>query len=221
MADATLTAERRDTTGKKRAAGRVRREGLVPGVVYGLGEENVSITVSQRELAHILSGGANTVITLKVDGGNQLTLARQIQRHPIKGTYVHVDFIRVRADQTIQADVQVHLIGESEGATRGGVLEQMLHTVSVEARPADIPHELEIDITALQIGDSLRVRDLTVPAGVVILIDADEPVVQVSQPRVAEEVAAPAEGEAVEGEAAEGEAGAAPAAGGEQSSSEG
>jgi large subunit ribosomal protein L25 len=221
MADATLTAERRDTTGKKRAAGRVRREGLVPGVVYGLGEENVSITVSQRELAHILSGGANTVITLKVDGGNQLTLARQIQRHPIKGTFVHVDFIRVRADQTIQADVQVHLIGESEGATRGGVLEQMLHTVSVEARPADIPHELEIDITALQIGDSLRVRDLTVPAGVVILIDADEPVVQVSQPRVAEEVAAPAEGEAVEGEAAEGEAGAAPAAGGEQSSSEG
>jgi large subunit ribosomal protein L25 len=193
----------------------------VPGVVYGLGEENVSITVSQRELAHILSGGANTLITLKVDGGNQLTLARQIQRHPIKGTYVHVDFIRVRADQTIQADVQVHLIGESEGATRGGVLEQMLHTVSVEARPADIPHELEIDITALQIGDSLRVRDLTVPAGVVILIDADEPVVQVSQPRVAEEVAAPAEGEAVEGEVAEGEAGAAPAAGGEQSSSEG
>ncbi len=220
MADATLTAERRDTSGKKRAAGRVRREGLVPGVVYGLGEDNVSITVSQRELAHILAGGANTVITLKVDGGDQLTLARQIQRHPIKGTYVHVDFIRVRADQTIQADVQVHLIGESEGATRGGVLEQMLHTVSVEARPADIPHELEVDITALQIGDALRVRDLVVPAGVVILNDAEEPLVQVSQPRVAEEAAA-AEGEAAEGEAAEGEAGAAPAAGGEQSSSEG
>jgi large subunit ribosomal protein L25 len=220
MADATLTAERRDTTGKKRAAGRVRREGLVPGVVYGLGEDNVSITVPQRELAHILAGGANTVITLKVDGGDQLTLARQIQRHPIKGTYVHVDFIRVRADQTIQADVQVHLIGESEGATRGGVLEQMLHTVSVEARPADIPHELEVDITALQIGDALRVRDLVVPAGVVILNDLEEPLVQVSAPRVAEE-AVPAEGEAVEGEAAEGEAGAAPAAGGEQSSSEG
>jgi large subunit ribosomal protein L25 len=220
MADATLTAERRDTSGKKRAAGRVRREGLVPGVVYGLGEDNVSITVSQRELAHILSGGANTLITLRVDGGDQLTLARQIQRHPIKGTYVHVDFIRVRADQTIQADVQVHLIGEAEGANRGGVLEQMLHTVSVEARPADIPHELEVDITALEIGDALRVRDLVVPAGVVILNDLEEPLVQVSAPRVVEE-AVPAEGEAVEGEAAEGEAGAAPAEGGEQSSSEG
>jgi large subunit ribosomal protein L25 len=221
MADATLIAERRDTTGKKRAAGRVRREGLVPGVVYGLGEDNVSITVSQRELAHILSGGANTLITLRVDGGDQLTLARQIQRHPIKGTYVHVDFIRVRADQTIQADVQVHLVGEAEGANRGGVLEQMLHTVSVEARPADIPHELEVDITALEIGDALRVRDLVVPAGVVVLNDPEEPLVQVSAPRVVEEVA-PAEGEVAEGaEAAEGEAGAAPAAGGEQSSSEG
>jgi large subunit ribosomal protein L25 len=223
MADATLIAEHRETNGK-RGAGRVRREGLVPAVVYGLGQENVTVTVSSRELAHILSGGANTLITLKVDGSEQLTLARQIQRHPVKGTLVHVDFVRVRADQSIQADVPVHLVGESEGATRGGVLEQMLHTVSVEARPADIPHELEVDVTVLEIGDALRVRDLVVPPRVEILNDAEELLVQVSAPRVVEEVA-PAEGEAVEGEAAEGEGGAAAAGGGapagEQSSSEG
>jgi large subunit ribosomal protein L25 len=167
--------------------------------------------VPSRELTHILSGasGANTLITLRIDGGSQLALPRQIQRDPIKGTVLHVDFVRVRADQTIQADVPVNLTGEAEGALRGGVLEQMLHTVSVEARPADIPTGLEIDIAELQIGDSVKVRDLVVPAGVVVRNDDDETVALISAPRVAEE-AAPAEGEA----AAEGAA-AAPPEGGE------
>ncbi len=207
--DVVLVAERRSGTGKG-VAGRIRREGLVPAVVYGLGDDNVSVTVPSRELAHILSGasGANTLITLRIDGGSQLTLPRQIQRDPIKGTLLHVDFVRVRADQTIQADVPVHLTGEAEGVSRGGVLEQLLHTVSVEARPADIPTGLEIDIAALEIGDSVKVRDLAVPAGVVIRNDEDETVAQISAPRVAEEAVA-AEGEAAEG--AEGAA-AAPAA---------
>src|SRR5262245_58948049 len=122
MADATLTADRRDGTGKG-PAGRARGEGLVPAVVYGLGEANVSVSVSARELTHILAGGANTLITLKVDGKDQLTLARQVQRNPVKGTLVHVDFVRVRADQTIVADVAVHLTGDAEGVNLGGVLE--------------------------------------------------------------------------------------------------
>src|SRR5262245_22978692 len=124
MADATLTAERR-TAGGKRPAGRARRSGLVPAVVYGLGEDNVPVSVQSRDLAHILAGaaGANTLITLRLDGAEQLALARQIQRHPIKGTVLHVDFVRVRADQAIQADVPVRLVGDAEGVARGGVLE--------------------------------------------------------------------------------------------------
>jgi large subunit ribosomal protein L25 len=213
-----LTAERRDTTGKG-AAGRARRDGFVPAVVYGLGEANVPVAVSARELTHILAGGANTLITLKLDGNEQLTLARQVQRNPVKGTLVHVDFVRVRADQTITADVAVHLIGDAEGVNLGGVLEQLLHTVSIEARPTDIPPAIECDVSALGIGDGVRVRDLMVPAGVTVRHEEDELVAQVAAPRVAEE-AVPAEGEAVEGEAAgEGEGAAAPAA--EQASSEG
>jgi large subunit ribosomal protein L25 len=218
MADAALTAERRDGTGKG-PAGRARRDGLVPAVVYGLGEANVSVAVSARELTHILAGGANTLITLKVDGKDQLTLARQVQRNPVKGTLVHVDFVRVRADQTIVADVSVHLIGDAEGVNLGGVLEQLLHTVSIEARPTEIPSELECDVSSLGIGDGVRIRDLIVPPGVTVRHEDDELVAQVAAPRVAEE-AAPAEGEAAEGEAAA-EGGEGAAAGGGESSSEG
>src|SRR5437588_6168762 len=205
MADATLAAQRRSASGKG-AAGRTRREGLVPAVVYGLGAESMPVSVPSRELSHLLASaaGANTLFTLKIDGSEQLALARQIQRHPVKGTLLHVDFVRVRADQTIQAEVPVHLTGDAEGVGRGGVLEQFLYTVSVEAKPADVPNSLEIDISALEIGDAAHVRDLTVPRGVVLLHDADELLAQISAPRVAEEEVAVAEGEAAEGEGAPG-----------------
>jgi large subunit ribosomal protein L25 len=217
MADATLVAEPRTAAGKG-AAGRIRREGRVPAVVYGLGEGSVSVSVPAREFAHLLAGeaGANTLFTLKVDGAEQLALARQIQRHPVRGTYLHVDFVRVRADQTIQADVPVHLTGESEGVSRGGVLEQLLHTVSVEAKPADIPNSLEVDISALEIGDGVYVNALVAPAGVVITNEPEELIAQVSAPRVVEEEEAAAEGE--EGEAAEGAPAAEAGEGGGESS---
>jgi len=210
MADATLIAERRPTAGKG-PAGRVRREGLVPAVVYGLGNENVSVSVSARELLHILSGGsgANTLITLKVDGADELAIARQIQRHPVKGNVIHVDFVRVRADQTIQAEIPVHLTGEAEGAVRGGILEQLVHTLTVEAKPSDFPPSIEYDVSALEIGGQVYVRDLDVPARGTVLQDSDDLVAQISAPRVAEEEAEVVEGEAVEGAPAE--EGAAPA----------
>jgi large subunit ribosomal protein L25 len=206
MADVTLEAARRETGGKG-PAGRVRKEGRVPAVVYGLGEQSVAVSVPERELQHILGGaaGANTLITLQVDGTSQLTLARQIQRHPVKRTVLHVDFVRVRADQTIQAEVPVHLTGDAEGVARGGVLEQLVHMLTIEAMPRDVPTNIEHDISELVIGDGVRVGELAVPAGVNVLQDADELVAQISAPRVAEE-----EFEAAEGE--EGAEGAAPAA---------
>src|SRR6202162_2998324 len=110
MADATLIAERRPERGKG-PAGRIRTKGLVPAIVYGLGADNVSVAVSQRELVHILSGGSgmNTLITLNIDGTEELAIARQLQRHPVKGNVIHVDFVRVRADPTIQDEIPDHL----------------------------------------------------------------------------------------------------------------
>ena len=206
MADASLIAERRPAAGKG-PAGRIRREGLIPAVVYGLGDPNVSVAVSSREFVHILSGGSgmNTLITLKIDGADELAIARQIQRHPVKGTVMHVDFVRVRADQTIQAEIPVHLTGEAEGAVRGGILEQLVHTLTVEAKPSDFPPSIEYDVSALEIGEQVYVRDLTVPPGVTVLQSGDDLVAQTSAPRVAE-AAEGAEGEAAEGAPAEGAA---------------
>ena len=214
MPDATLTANPRNETGS-RPAGRLRREGLVPAVVYGLGSETMSVTVPARELQHILSGGsgANTVITLQIGSDTQLALARQIQRNPMKGTLLHVDFVRIRADVKVAAEVPLHLEGEAEGVKNGGLLEQMVFAISVEALPADVPPAITLDVSALDMGDQVHVRDLAVPASVTITLDPDDLVVQIVQPRGMDlgEEAEAAEGE----EGAEGEA--APAAAAEES----
>jgi large subunit ribosomal protein L25 len=202
---ATLVAEPRSETGK-RPAGRLRRAGKVPAVVYGLGSDAMAVTVVAHDLARILSGasGANTVITLRVDGADQLTLPRQVQRDPVKGTLVHVDFVRVRADQAIEAEVPLHLVGDAEGVAMGGMLEQHLFTLKVRARPGEIPTAIEHDMTPVGIGDHVYVRDLVLPSGVELLQEPDEVVVHLVVPRgtEAEEAAAsaaaasPAEGEA-------------------------
>jgi large subunit ribosomal protein L25 len=207
MADVTLTAEKRTDIGSG-PAGRLRRTGKVPAVVYGLETETLSVTVPARELAHILAGesGANTLITLRLDGEQHLTLARQIQRHPTRGDLVHVDFIRIRRDVAVAAEVPVHLVGEAPGTREGGLVEQLLFSLSVEAKPADIPTAIEVDVSTLEIGDQLHVSDLSIPAAVALQHEADELVVQVSLPRVVVEEEEAVEGE--EGEAVEGEEGA-------------
>jgi len=207
MADITLAAELRSDKGS-RPAGRLRREGRLPGVVYGLGDDPVSVTVNAHQLGTILSSksGANTLITLEIDGQDQLALARQIQRDAVKGSLVHVDFVRVRADQTIQAEVRLDLQGEPEGVSQGGMLEQMMHTLTVEGKPGQLPNEIVHDVSALELGDQLHVSDLAIPAGIVVVNEADDLIATISQPRglEAEEEAAAEGEEGVEGEGAEG-----------------
>jgi large subunit ribosomal protein L25 len=184
--------------------------------VYGLGDGNQHVTVNERELAHILSSdtGANTLITLKVDGSDQLTLARHIQRDPVRSVVVHVDFVRVRADVEIAAEVPVHLVGDAEGVRDGGILEQALFTVSVLAKPGDLPPAIEVEVTALGVGDQIRVEDLTAPAGVTLTQEPDTLVAMVATPAAEEPEVVEGEEELEEGEApAEGEAEAEPAAG--------
>ena len=213
--DIVLTAESRTVVGS-RPAGRLRREGRVPAVVYGLDTGTINVTVPARELQHILTGeaGANALITLKCDGDDMLTLARQIQRHPTRGELVHVDFVRIRGDVAVQAEIPVHLEGEPAGVRDGGVLEQLVFSLTIEAKPADIPNAIEVDVSALEIGDQMRIEELGVPAAVTVLHEPDELVVQVAMPRVIEEPEPVEEGEEIEGEVPEGEEaeGEAPAA---------
>jgi len=225
--ESLLVAEPRAERGS-RPAGRLRAAGRVPAVVYGLGSDTVEVTVPARELNHILASGANTLITLKIGGDDALALARQVQRHPTKGELIHVDFIRVRTDVAVSAEVQLRLIGEPVGVRDGGVLEQLVFSVPIEAKPQDIPHDLEADVTHLAIGDQIRMAEVSMPPGVVTTLEPDTLVAQVIAPRVVEEEA-PVEGEegvegveGAEGEApaAEGEAEASEAAGGDEGSGE-
>ena len=210
MPDTMLPAQLRSASGS-RPAGRLRREGLTPGIVYGLGGESVSVTVNAHQLGNILSSrmGANTLITLQLEGRSELALARQVQRDAVKGTLIHVDFVRVRADQTIQAEVRLNLLGAPEGVSQGGMLEQLMHSLTVEGKPGQLPTEIEHDVTALVLGDQLRVGDLTLPAGVLVTNDPDDLIAMISVPRGLEAGEGEVAVEAVEG--AEGEE--APAAG--------
>jgi large subunit ribosomal protein L25 len=201
MADITLVAEQRPEKGS-RPSGRLRRAGKVPAVIYGLDSDTLMVTVPARDLGHILSGesGANTLITLKVDGDDVLTLARQIQRHPTRGELMHVDFIRIRRDVAVSAEIPVHLVGEATGVRDGGLLEQLIFNLTIEAMPGNIPVSLEVDVSALAIGDQVRVSDVPLGDGVATQVEGDTVVAQVAAPRVVTEGE---EGEAVEGEAGE------------------
>ena len=206
MPDIILVADPRSELGT-RPAGRLRRQGRVPAVVYGLDNDPVNVTVPARDLSHILQGesGANTLINLDVDGDSMLTLVRQIQRHPTRGDLVHVDFIRIRRDVAVSADVPLHLIGEPAGVRDGGLLEQLVFSVTVDAMPENIPVVFEIDVADMVIGDQRRASDIVLPDEVSSQLDPETVIAQVAAPRVVVEEEVEGEGiEGEEGEVAEG-----------------
>jgi len=208
MPEITLVAEAGRPTGS-RASNRLRHAGRIPGVIYGHGIEPVPISVAGRELRAALTteAGMNALLSVQVEGQAHLTLAREVQRHPVRNTVIHVDFQIVRRDEVVSADVPLVIAGEAhEVSSGGGVVEQPLTSLTIRATPAAIPAGIEVDITALSIGDTIRVADLTLPDGVTTDVDTDEPVV-IARTGVTLEEEAPAEG--AEGEA-EGEAAASP-----------
>jgi large subunit ribosomal protein L25 len=215
MAEITLPAHSGRTTGT-RPSKRLRGEGKVPATVYGLGGDSVSVSVQWRELRHALTteAGMNALINLEVDGhASELTIVKEMQRHPIKRNVLHVDFLRISRDIAIEVDVPITMEGEAEQVTReGGLVEQALFHLTVRAKPGSIPTEFTIDISGLTIGESLRVSDLTLPEGVDTEVDPEEAVVIGQAPQAVElpeeEAAEGEEGEeGAEGEAAaEGEA---------------
>jgi large subunit ribosomal protein L25 len=199
MAEITLLAESGRPIGT-RASGRLRVAGRIPGVIYGHGAAPLPVSVDARELRHALSSdaGLNQLLDLHVGDARHLTLARELQRHPVRNTVIHVDFQVVRRDEVIAADVPIVLTGEAKSVeTERGVVSQPLTSLTIHAVPGSIPSSIEVDITDLAIGDTIRVHDLSLPAGVTTEVDPEEAVVIASTSDVA------AEGDAQDAEAAE------------------
>jgi len=198
MANATLKASRRDQAGKG-AARKLRGTGRIPAVLYGHGDKNESLSLDAHELElllnHIASG--STLISLDIDGRRTDVLIRELQRHPYKPEVMHVDFLQVHGDETLTLSVPIRLTGTPRGVMDdGGVLDQVLYELEIECLPRDIPEAVEIDISKLGIGESLRVHDITFP-NATILNDGDLPVASVLEPRTpqAGDEATPADAE--------------------------
>ena len=180
-----LSAEPRTELGKG-ATGRLRRTGRVPGIVYGYEVEPTPVHVDALELYHALhtEAGSNALIRLEFDGDTHLTVARDMQRHPIKNQTLHVDFLAVNKDVQISVEVPVHLTGEEELGDNDGVLNQILYTVPVLVKPLDVPNYLELSVEGLEIGDVKRVEDLAaaLPEGAEFDIEPERTVVTINAP---------------------------------------
>jgi large subunit ribosomal protein L25 len=200
MPEITLTADTGRPIGS-RASNRLRHSGKIPGVLYGHGNEPIPIAVDARSLRAALSGeaGLNALLNLELDGRSQLAMAKDIQRDPVRGTVSHVDFLAVNRDEIITADVPIVLVGEAIAVNRGdGHIDQQLHTLTIHAKPGDLPNQVEVDISDMEIGDAIRVDDLSLPAGATTDQDGETTLVVAQPPQVE----APAEGEEAEAAAA-------------------
>ena len=161
-------------------ARRLRRQGLIPAVLYGKGKGAHAICVPERELRRVLTGpgGLHTILDVAVEGkqATHASILKDYQQDPIRGTIAHVDFHEVRLDQPIHATVAVQLLGDPVGAKEGGVLAQVQREVNVEALPMEIPEHLELDVSSMGIGDTLRLADLPPREGVTYLDDPEDTV---------------------------------------------
>jgi large subunit ribosomal protein L25 len=201
-----------DQAGSRRVR-RLRKEGLVPGVLYGKGHSR-AILVEERQLRSALTGpsGLHAIVDVVIEGQKtpHHAVLKEYQRHPIRGTVTHVDFHEVRLDQAIQASVAVQFVGESPGAKQGGVVQQVTRELRVEALPTAIPEHIDADISELEVGGTVRLADLPAIEGVTYLDDPETVLANCSIPRgITEleeaEAAEAAEAEAEAAEAAEGE----------------
>jgi large subunit ribosomal protein L25 len=210
MEQETLRATRRETAGS-RPSRRLRREGRVPGIVYGSETDPIAIHVAVGDLYTVLhtEAGMNAIIEVEVEGESVLTVAREVYRHPVKGDIEHLDFIEVSLDTEIEAEVSIDFIGVPFGVTEeGGIVQTIQPSVTISALPNAIPSSVELDIAGMALHDTMTVADLPDVEGVTYVTEADYAVVTVSVP-AAEIVEEPVllEGEdGLEGE--EGEEGA-------------
>jgi large subunit ribosomal protein L25 len=187
---ATLKVSHRDTFGS-RATRRLRRDGFVPGVVYGHGGEARPFQVPSRELRHILSEG-HTLLDLELDGSKAVPVViKEQQHHPLRGDVLHLDCLEVRLDEEIESEVAIELEGadQAPGVREGGVLEHVTREVTVEALPTEIPERITVDVSEMDINDTINLASVTIPSGVKLIADEPEEITiaTLSPPRIEEE----------------------------------
>jgi large subunit ribosomal protein L25 len=216
-----LKAEHRTTTGRS-AARKLKALGIVPAIIYGAKDKPQPLQLSARDINAMLShaSGENILVELEIPGekSNRTALVQEIQHAPLGGAVLHIDFHAVSMDETIHAEVPLESFGMANGVKNfGGLLEQSLRTLAVECLPRDLPDRITVDVSALEIGDSIHVRDIKLPSGVTAKVQLDLTAFSVVAPAVEEEpVVAEAEAaagpEVIKEKKVEGEADAAPAA---------
>lgn len=194
-----LAAEEREAVGKQKTI-KFRKNGRIPGVLYGEGKPVEHITVNDRDFSHfMLKHGMGKLISLDILKGKknikEQVLIKECQRHPLKGNILHVDFFRVAMDHLVTLKAPIHLIGEEKRPRDGAILEVVLHDLEISCLPGNIPDRIMVDIGKLAMGSGIHVKDITVPEGVKILTPADEVVVLAGSPVGAEPVAAEASAE--------------------------
>lgn len=191
MSETELIVQAREGSGKSFTR-KLRASGQLPAVLYGRGKDTVSITLDPRQLDTILrKNGLNALLDLTVEGRDDLAgtvaLVKELQRDPVRGSLLHADLYSVDLTQKVEVEVPVHLIGKPAGVDLGGVLDHMLREITLSCMPRSIPDSIDLDVSALQIGDVLHVSDLVLPPDVELITDAELAVAHVVTPTVAEE----------------------------------
>ena len=197
MAEVKISAELRTEFGKG-AARRIRRDHKVPGVLYGHGQEPRHISLPGHELMRALKT-ANALLNIDIEGKSELAIPKDVQRDPIKGFLEHVDLLVVRKGEKVKVDVAVHVIGD---AAPDALVNTELNSLEVMAEATHIPTGFEVDVTGRQIGSQILAKEIVLPAGVELVTDPEQLVVNITAPSVVD-LGEPAEGEAAEGEAAD------------------
>ena len=202
MADLVLNTEEKTTIGS-RSSRRLRRDGKVPGVLYGLGQDPEIFSVDYGDLRGALNtdAGLNALIQLSVNGTNQLSILKSLQRHPVKDEVIHVDFVRVDPNQELAVEVPIVLEGVAKKVTdQNGMVDQTMFSLSVLSLPDSIPNELTADVSELEINDAIRVSDVVLPEGVRTEVDPEEAIAVGTVTRSTMESMAAEEASEVEGD---------------------
>ncbi len=184
-----LTAERRTALGRS-AVRKLKTQGRVPAIIYGAKEKPEALQVSRRDINAMLShaAGENILVELEIAGTNRLALVQEVQHSPVGGDVLHIDFHAVSMDEMIEADVPLEPIGTPNGVKNfGGLLEQSLRSLAIECLPRDLPDVITVDVSALNIGDGIHVREITLPSGVTTRVQPDLTAFSVLAPTVEEE----------------------------------
>jgi large subunit ribosomal protein L25 len=195
-----LTATARPELGRS-AVNKIKQQGLIPAVVYGGKEKPIALSVNAREISNILAHATSEhfLVDLQIaEGGstsNRLALVQEVQHDPIRGNVLHVDFHAVKADEMLHAEIPVETTGEPAGVKNaGGILELSMHAIEVECLPKDLPDMITIDVSALNVGEGIHIKDIKLPEGVTARADGDLTVVRVAAPTVEVEATPAAEG---------------------------